>query len=257
MPEPTATPPVAQVDAPDGVHVVPGAASSAGSGPASGAPAAELLAGTRTCLHAVVEAVMAGPQHRASGTIRLAVVPGAIQTVAEPRIRLEPTCLTGPGGEASLLDTTSAMALAAAVGVVAGAPDGVYADTSGVELDELIAVDADLATALLDWFSVGSAGLLLHAPEERAVLWPEHFDLAISVDGVNYGISPGDAFSPHPYAYVGPHVPVDDAFFDAPFGAFRTWSEVPDAASVAAFFAEGRDRARRGHGADEAVPAPR
>ena len=62
-------------------------------------------------------------------------------------------------------------------------------------------------------------------------------------DGVGYGISPGDGFSAHPYAYVGLPGPVDDPFFDAPFGALRTWSQVPDAASVAAFFAEGRQRA--------------
>jgi hypothetical protein len=208
-------------------------------------PSPEVLAGTRAALHAVVELVMAGPQHRASGTIRLAVVPGAVQTVAEPRLRLEATCLSGPGGQASLLDTTSPMALGAAVGVQAGAPVGVYTDTSGVAPDEALAVDADVATALLDWFSVGAAGLLLHAPDERAVLWPEHFDLAVTVDGVTYGISPGDGFSAQPYAYVGPHAPVDDPFFDVPFGALRTWAQVPDAASVAAFFAEGRDRARR------------
>jgi len=220
---------------PDDLRVEPGVPHELAS--------SELLAGTRAALHAVVELLMAGPQHRASGTIRLGVEPGAIQTVAEPRLRLEATCLSGHGGQASLLGSTTPMALGAAVGVSAGAPVGVYPDTTGAELDEPLGVDADVATALLDWFAVGAAGLLLFAPQERAVLWPEHFDLAITIDGVNYGISPGDGTSSQPYAYVGPHSPVDDPFFDVPFGALRTWSQVPDAASIAAFFTQGRDRA--------------
>lgn len=216
--------------------------------------APETLAATRRGLHAVVESVLAGPQHRASGTIRLTVKPGAVQTVAEPRLRLEPTCLSGPGGEASLLDSTSPMALGAAVGVVAGPPVDVYTDTSGVEIDEPLLVDADAAHALLEWFAVGAAGLLTFAPGEKPVLWPEHFDLAVTVAGVNYGVSPGDRFSALPYAYVGPPAPVDDPFFDQPFGALRTWDLVPDAAGVAAFFAEGRDRV---DGAGQGLQAPR
>ena len=38
----------------------------------------------------------------------------------------------------------------------------------------------------------------------QPVLWPEHFDLAIDVDEVNYGVSPGDGYHGAPYAYVGP-----------------------------------------------------
>ena len=105
-------------------------------------------------------------------------------------------------------------------------------------------MDADTAVALMDWFAVGAAGLLTFAPHEKAVLWPEHFDLAIAVDEVTYGVSPGDGWSDVPYAYVGPFEKVDDAFFDAPFGAVRTWDQVPDAAGLAAFFSEGRDRVR-------------
>lgn len=205
-------------------------------------PSEELLLSTRTGLHAVAEGVLAGPQHRTSGTIRLSAAPGAVETVAEPRLRLTPTSVSGPGGEASLLGATSVMALGAAVGVQAGAPVGVYGDTAGVEVDQPLSIDADTATALMDWFAVGAAGLLTFAPDERAVLWPEHFDLAVTVAEVNYGVSPGDGFSPVPYAYVGPHRPVADPFFDAPFGAVRTWDQAPDAAALAAFFAEGRDR---------------
>ena len=38
----------------------------------------------------------------------------------------------------------------------------------------------------------------------RRVLWPEHFDVGIDANEVNYGVSPGDASCPEPYAYVGP-----------------------------------------------------
>ncbi|WP_380163618.1 hypothetical protein [Jannaschia sp. R86511] len=211
-------------------------------------PSADLLLSTRLGLHAVAEGVLAGPQHRAAGTIRLSVEPGSVQTVAEPRLRLGATSVSGPAGEASLLGATSVMALGAAVGVQAGPPVGLYTDTSGVELDQPLSIDADTATALMDFFAVGAAGLLTFAPEERAVLWPEHFDLAVTVDEVNYGVSPGDGFSTQPYAYVGPFRPVADPFFDAPFGAVRTWDQVPDAGGIAEFFAEGRDRVRAAAG---------
>jgi len=58
-------------------------------------------------------------------------------------------------------------------------------------------------------------------PAQVPVLWPEHFDIGITVAEVNYGVSPGDASIGEPYAYVGPwHVP-DGAFWNQPFGAAR------------------------------------
>jgi len=51
------------------------------------------------------------------------------------------------------------------------------------------------------------------------VLWPEHFDLGIAVDEVNYGISPGDDGHATPYAYVGPWTQRTGPFWNAPFGA--------------------------------------
>ena len=75
------------------------------------------------------------------------------------------------------------------------------------------------------------------------MLWPEHFDLGISVDEVNYGVSPGDAGHPRPYAYVGPWTPREGGFWNASFGALRWSDDLPDADAVAAFFAEGRAEA--------------
>ena len=36
------------------------------------------------------------------------------------------------------------------------------------------------------------------------MLWPEHFDVAVTDNEVNYGVSAGDDGHPLPYAYVGP-----------------------------------------------------
>ena len=65
--------------------------------------------------------------------------------------------------------------------------------------------------------------------------------------GLNVGFSPGDTFSDEPYAYVGPHDMAgrDDPFWNAPFGAVRTASELAgDPAAADAFIAAGVSRLR-------------
>lgn len=202
----------------------------------------DVLRSSREALHAVAELVLAGPQHRASGTIRLRVDPGSIRTVAAPQLAFTAGTVTGPAGEASLLGPTTTRELAAAVGVDVGAPEGLYAEHAALGPDDPLELDPDAATALLEWFAVGAAALLQFAPAEQPVLWPEHFDLALTNDSGTFGVSPGDGFSVHPYAYVLPSAPLDDGFFDAPFGAAQTWDLVPDAAAIAGYFAKGRDK---------------
>jgi len=51
----------------------------------------------------------------------------------------------------------------------------------------------------------------------RPVLWPEHFDIGITLDEVNYGVSPGDDMIGEPYAYVGPFRRREGAFWNQPF----------------------------------------
>ncbi|ETK32290.1 hypothetical protein [Microbispora sp. ATCC PTA-5024] len=77
-------------------------------------------------------------------------------------------------------------------------------------------------------------------PGLTPVLWPEHFDLAVTLDEVNYGISPGDGHLPEPYAYVGPWTPRTGPFWNAPFGASRPLRELGGAEAVRAFFEQGR-----------------
>jgi hypothetical protein len=197
----------------------------------------QVLVSTRRALHAVAERVLAGPQYRAAGTIRLRVTPGGIGQVAGP-LRIEGTELVGERARVPLRGIVAD--LAAAVGVPAQAPD-LYHDHADLDPDVELAVDPGAAALLLDWFARGDAAMRRFAPDQTPVLWPEHFDLGIALDEVNYGASPGDAAHAAPYAYVGPWTPPrEGAFWNAAFGALRPADRLPDAAAVAAFFAEGR-----------------
>lgn len=199
------------------------------------------LVETRISLHGVAESVIAGPQYRAHGTIRLGVTPGGFAGVKLP-LRVQGTTLHFDGGSAPLTGTLGE--LAAAAGVDLGT-SGNYHDSPNLPADHVLAVDAAAAAVLADAFARGEAAMRAFAPDETPVLWPEHFDLGIAVDEVNYGVSPGDAAHPRPYAYVGPwKAPAQGGFWNAPFGALRPLDELPDADAVAAFFAEGRAAAR-------------
>ena len=130
--------------------------------------------------------------------------------------------------------------VAAALGVEAGEPADLYSEHAEFGADDELAVDPAAAGLLLDWFARGDRAMRRFAPSEEPILWPEHFDLGIALDEVNYGVSPGDSGHPLPYAYVGPWTPREGEFWNASFGAVRTAEQLPDADAVAAFFAAGR-----------------
>jgi hypothetical protein len=201
------------------------------------------VAGTRRALHGVAELVLAGPQFRTSGTIRLRIIPGGFATVAAPELSLDATHLVTGTGRIPLRGTTYGD-LGAAAGVGAGAPEGLYKEGSGVRLSEPVAIDPAVAAPLLACFETGDAALRRLLPEATPVLWPEHFDIGVSDDEVNYGVSLGDGAVPEPYAYVGPWRARDGAFWNVPFGAARTFGELGGVEAVLAFFVEGRERAR-------------
>jgi hypothetical protein len=196
-----------------------------------------VVVATRRSLHAVAELLMAGPQYREHGTIRLWITPGGFGQVAGP-LRVEGAELVGDRGRVPLGGTVDD--LAAVVGVQPGAPAGLYHDHAELGPADDLAVDPAAAELLASWFSNGERAMRALAPEASPVLWPEHFDLGIQLDEVNYGISPGDAGHPRPYAYVGPWTPREGPFWNAPFGALRAADELPDVAAVTAFFREGR-----------------
>lgn len=201
---------------------------------------------TRRSLHGVAELVLAGPEHRRTGDIALLVAPGGFRTKTEPPLAVDGTDLVA-GDRRIPIDGRSCAALAAAAGVDAGAPDDVYPGGSGVAPDEVLRVDAEAAAWIARCWAVGDAALRRLAPDEPPILWPEHFDVGIEVDGVSYGVSPGDGYLAEPYAYVNPGPHDGDAYWNAPFGSARPMRELGDAdpEAVLAYLAEGRAASRR------------
>lgn len=203
------------------------------------------LAVTRRSLHGVAELVLAGPQYRATGRLRLSVVPGGFATTLMPRLRVDGSGLSVPEGVTAAIDGRTPRALGAELGVAAGRPEGAYEGGSGVDLDEPLAVNADHAGVIFGALALGHDALVAFAAGETPVLWPEHFDVAIRVHEMNFGVSPGDGFIEEPYAYVGvASPPAGDTFWNAPFGAAMPLRDLPDSLAVTGFFAEGRERAR-------------
>lgn len=220
-------------------------------------------------LHLVAVHVVARARHQASGRFSLRISPGGFGTPdfgADPRrVRVTGGTLIvesdAPGAASSVasgIDGTSLRELAAAAGVDLDIPFDVGHDTPEFgDPDAALALDAAAASDLCGWFGVVAAALdrvVESVPAtdgpSLARLWPEHFDVAIDVAArpgvrVNLGGSPGDQFSGEPYLYVGPWTadrPGDEAFWNAPFGAARTRSEL-DAAdpvgSAVAFLLDG------------------
>jgi hypothetical protein len=108
-------------------------------------------------------------------------------------------------------------------------------DTPATPLDPYapLAIDPSAAAAIHDWFRLGAEALerfrRARKPAEptTAQLLPETFDLAIRMDELNYGCSPGDDDHASGYACVGPWSMdgLDGEFWNEPFGASRTFSE--------------------------------
>jgi hypothetical protein len=204
------------------------------------------LAVTRRSLHGVAELVLAGPQYRATGKLRLGVVPGGFATTTlTPRLLADGSGVTVADGVTVTIGSRTPRALGAALGVAAGRPEGAYDGGSGVDLDETLALDPGQAGVLVSALVLGHDALVAFAPGETPVLWPEHFDVAISVQDITFGVSPGDGFLDEPYAYLSvSSPPAGDAFWNAPFGAAVPLRELPDVTAVRGFFAQGRERAR-------------
>jgi hypothetical protein len=197
---------------------------------------------TREALHAVAELVLAGPQYRASGTIKLQVSTDGFRTWAEPALAIVGTDLAANGVVMPISGRT-ARELADAVGVVAGAPADLYRDGSRAQVDDELVLDDAAAARIAVAFALGDMALRLLAPDVEPVLWPEHFDVAIRVDDINFGVSPGDALLDEPYAYVGVDpVPADDPYWNAPFGVVAPVTSFADPTALRDFFATARRR---------------
>jgi hypothetical protein len=198
------------------------------------------LEATRLSLHAVAELLLAGPQFDLSESIELRVVPGGFGTKTEPDVRVVGTDLVLVDRSVPLDGRTVAV-VADEIGLRPRPLDDVYQGGCGLTANHLLTVDPEDAAQIALAFEVGDQALQAFSPGVRSVLWPEHFDIGITVGEVNYGISPGDSFLGVPYVYVGPWRPGDvtGAFWNAPFGAARPMSDFTDAAAVLEFLREG------------------
>ena len=199
---------------------------------------------TRHSLHGLSELVLAGPRHAAGGSMRLRVGVDGIRTWDDPPVRLV-------GGELVVEDRRVAVAglsfadAASAVGLTAHPLDDVYHDGPHVAPDEIVVLEPAHVALLEEALAQGDAALRAFSPDTEPILWPEHFDVAITLDAVNYGVSPGDGYHDTPYAYVGPHEVPSGAFWNAPFGAARPLTELVGVPSVVAFFEQGAREAGR------------
>ena len=198
------------------------------------------LTAARRSLHALAELVLAGPQYAAHRTIALSVTADGFGTAKEPRLVITGTTLVTPRTEIEL-DGKRISDVAAEAGVVPRALDDVYSDGVGLTVDHQLEIVPDAAAEIVGAFQRGSIALAGFAPGETPILWPEHFDVGITADEVNFGVSPGDEFLPVPYAYVGPwsRDDLDGEFWNAPFGSARPLAEIDD---LTAYFAEGAAR---------------
>jgi hypothetical protein len=213
---------------------------------------------TRQTLHALAEHLLAGDLFRSVGRIGLRPTPGGfgqpehLTDGRRRRLRIDGSFLVVLDGDTERwLELTTAGHAASFAGVDLGPPAGVYAPETQLDPDQVLAIDPDAAARLASWFDLVGRALeevrRRHADAEPSLvqLWPEHFDVACTIDEVNLGGSPGDADHPEPYLYVGPWTPRVGEFWNEPWGASLHWAEVPDIAAAVAFLEDGLGRARR------------
>lgn len=195
---------------------------------------------TRRQLRGVAESLIAGPQYRAAGTIRLAVRADGFVGVELP-LAVHGTEFCWQDGAAPLQGR--AADLASAADVTFGPPDGVYAIVDPLAADAVLDVDPVAAELVHRCLYAGGYALKQVLQEQHPVLWPEHFDVAVTENEVNYGVSAGDDFHPLPYVYVSPWTARTGEFWNAPFGAYRPLNIGHDvdelAVDIVAFLNEG------------------
>jgi hypothetical protein len=218
--------------------------------------ALDALIATRRTLHGIAEHILAGYERSVNDWIHLSVTDSGLRT---QRVAGDPEMLeltVDPRGAATLVRHPDGRAvpvrgrlgdLAADLGVGFGLPNPPYPPASGCDADDEAVLDAEALQILIRSWRDGDTALRRFAAAHggtqppEPVVWPEHFDVGVTIDDVNYGVSPGDEHIAEPYAYVGPHRPRTGPFWNEPFGAARPLSQLPDADAILAFFEHGRD----------------
>jgi hypothetical protein len=214
------------------------------------------LAATRAGLHRVAEHILASALYRAAGKIGLVPSPGGFRTLSfgtDARfLAVDGTELVVSGAAGTRrTPLTTLRAAAEFAGITPGAPAQVYKPATPLDLDAPLMIESGAARLLAEWYGLSARALRRFAAEIPSdkpagpVLWPEHFDVGMTAAAINYGASPGDDRVADPYLYVGPHdgpPPGDPPFWNAPFGAVRTFRQAGTVAEAAAFFRDGRAR---------------
>lgn len=227
---------------------------------ASGVPLdLEVLTASRDALHRVAEQVLAAELYRHTGRIGLRPTPGGIGTPTfivdgtTRQLRVEGLDLVlVQGDERASWPLSTIQDAGRQLDLVPGAPD-VYQAVTPYEPDRPLDLDADAVRVVAEWFAVGADALerfaATHggADPSRPQLWPEHFDLAISIGEVNYGVSPGDDPHPVPYAYVGPWTVPPDAgqdgsWWNQAYGRGVSATDLHDSGDLVALFEDGWTR---------------
>ncbi len=215
------------------------------------------FATTRDALHRIAAHVLGKRRYDVTGRFGLRATPGGFGTPAfgedVETLRVAAGTLVrerGGTSERTPLDGTSLRQLARFAGTRLDPAFRVGGDTPDPgDTHAPLAVDAKAAAVLGDWYALGwqaidaTVGTLPpDAGPTTLQLWPEHFDAGLDVAvaedrRVNLGASPGDAFVPEPYLYVGPwgpERPGDPAYWNAPFGAVLRYAELAAAGSPVA-----------------------
>jgi hypothetical protein len=168
---------------------------------------------TRETLHHLAEDVLAAEQQAANGELALGVTPGGFATGWFPSVTGESIRLRVEG---------RLLAREAEIHAEREPITGMFDDGA--------------AAVLYAWWALGDTVLASLRPQpgeaiSPIVLWPEHFDIAVTLTtadarSLNLGFSPGDEFSAEPYVYAGPWDKQSGPFWNAPFGAYRTYSQI-------------------------------
>src|SRR3954471_16573636 len=118
---------------------------------------------TREALHAIAEHVLAPARYAATGHVGLRATPGGFGTPPFPNGSTERQLLVR---DATLVDRngdderrtrlTTLGELGDFVGIAPGVPEGVYEPATPLEVDRLLAVDADCEAQLAEWFALGN-----------------------------------------------------------------------------------------------------
>lgn len=201
----------------------------------------EALAATRRTLHGVGEMLIAGPQYRDKGTIKLRVIEGGFTAFEQgPTVQFDELIV---GDARYAIANTTYRGLAESAGIQLRELSDVYGGGPQIDPGEELITHKDSAATICGALWAGQQALEAFGETQTPILWPEHFDVGITIDEVNYGVSPGDGFCDGPYAYVGPHEARSGEFWNAPFGAFQPILDVGNVEAIAAFFVTGRAQA--------------